>query len=122
MGTSDGNIIATIMTIHMPRNDSAAAVQVCPGIRIQTIDMVHPPGIGISPMADMDLHHQIVIATLLTNSTAETAKKPRWEIREETVARHHCPTSVLIFCSLSLPRFPFGTRLHQRWISVPTSG
>ena len=54
MGTSEGIIIATIITTHMPRNDAAAPGHVCPGIRIHAIDIVQPPGIGISPIADMD--------------------------------------------------------------------
>ena len=29
---SDGNIIAVIISIHMPRNDAAAADHVCPGM------------------------------------------------------------------------------------------
>jgi hypothetical protein len=36
---------------------------VCPGIRIHAIDMVQPPGIGISPSADMDAHQTIVRRT-----------------------------------------------------------
>ena len=38
-----------------PRNDAAAPGHVCPGIRIHAIDIVQPPGIGISPIADMFL-------------------------------------------------------------------
>jgi hypothetical protein len=38
----------------MPRNDDAAPGHVCPGIRIHAIDIVQPPGIGISPIAAMD--------------------------------------------------------------------
>ncbi|HEX2462711.1 MAG TPA: hypothetical protein VHJ58_21405 [Vicinamibacterales bacterium] len=60
MGTRDGSIIATIITTHMPRNDAAAPGHVCPGIRIHAIDIVQPPGIGISPIADMDAHQTIV--------------------------------------------------------------
>ena len=57
MGTSDGSIIATIITTHMPTNVSAASDHVCPGMRIHAIDIVQPPGIGIPPMADIDEHH-----------------------------------------------------------------
>ena len=60
----------------MPRNDAAAPGHVCPGIRIQVIDIVQPPGIGISPIADMDAHPTIVIAVLTAKSSAETPKKP----------------------------------------------
>jgi hypothetical protein len=56
----------------MPRNDAAAPGQVCPGIRIHAIDIVQPPGIGISPMADMDPHQTIVVAALAAKSSAET--------------------------------------------------
>jgi hypothetical protein len=44
----------------MPRNDAAAPSHVWPGIRIHAIDIVHPPGMGISPIADMDAHQTIV--------------------------------------------------------------
>ncbi len=75
MGTKDGNIIATIITIHMPRNNAAAPAHVCPGIRIHAIDIVQPPGIGISPIADMDADQTIVPAALAAKSSAETPKK-----------------------------------------------
>ena len=76
----------------MLRNDPAKEDHVCPGICIQTIDMVQPPGMGISPIAVMDAHHMIVSAALPMNSNAETAKKPRWEIRAETIINlaDHC--------------------------------
>src|SRR6185436_6532280 len=74
MGTRDGSIIATIITIHMPRNVAAAADHVCPGIRIHAIDIVQPPGIGIPGMEDMDAHQTIVTAALATKSSAETPK------------------------------------------------
>jgi hypothetical protein len=44
----------------MPRNDAAATGHVCPGIRIHAIDIVHPPGIGISPIADIDANQSIM--------------------------------------------------------------
>ena len=72
MGTSDGSIIATIITTHMARNDAAARGHVCPGIRIHAIDIVQPPGIGISPIADIDMHQTIVPAALAAKSSAET--------------------------------------------------
>jgi hypothetical protein len=59
----------------MPRNDAAARGHVCPGIRIHAIDIVQPPGIGISPIADMDAHQTIVTAALAAKSSAETPKK-----------------------------------------------
>src|SRR4029450_3559844 len=87
MGTKEGSIIATIITTHMPRNDAAAPGHVCPGIRIHAIDIVQPPGIGISPIADMDASRTIVSAALATKSSAETPKKARWEARSEAVRR-----------------------------------
>ncbi|HWS71431.1 MAG TPA: hypothetical protein VN605_04925 [Thermoanaerobaculia bacterium] len=59
----------------MPRNDAAAAGQVWPGIRIQAIDIVQPPGIGIPPIADMRAHQTIVTAALPVKSSAEALKK-----------------------------------------------
>src|SRR4030081_3581653 len=87
MGTKDGSIIATIITTHMPRNDAAAPGHVCPGIGIHAIDIVQPPGIGISPIADMDAHQTIVTAALAAKSSAETPKKTCWEARSETMRR-----------------------------------
>jgi hypothetical protein len=40
----------------MPRNDAAAPGHVSPHIGIHAIDIVQLPGIGISPIADMDAH------------------------------------------------------------------
>ena len=71
----------------MPMNDAAAPGHVCPGIRIHAIDIVQPPGIGISPIADMDAHQTIVTAALAAKSSAETPKKARSEARSETVRR-----------------------------------
>src|SRR5438552_19207908 len=87
MGIKDGSIIATIITTHMPRNDAAAPGHVWPGIRIHAIDIVQPPGIGISPIADMDVHQTIVTAALAAKSSAETPKKARWEARSVTTRR-----------------------------------
>jgi hypothetical protein len=78
MGTRDGSIIAAIITVHMPRKDAAAPIHVCPGIRIHAIDMLQPPGIGISPIADMDAQEWIVATVLATRSRAEMPKKARW--------------------------------------------
>ncbi len=71
----------------MPRNDAATPGHVCPGIRIHAIDIVQPPGIGISPIADMDAHQTIVTAALVANSSAEMPKKARSEARPETMRR-----------------------------------
>src|SRR4029450_1150854 len=67
----------TTIPTHMPRNDAAAPGQVCPDIRIHAIDIVQPPGIAISPMADMDPHQKIVPPALAANSSAATARKRR---------------------------------------------
>src|ERR1043165_3576148 len=77
MGTSDGSIIATIITIHMARNDAAAPTHVCPGMRIHAIDIVQPPGIGMSSIADIDVHQAMVTAALAGKSSAAAAKKAR---------------------------------------------
>ncbi len=77
MRTKDGSIIVIIMATHMARNDAMASGHVCPGIRIHAIDMVQPPGIGISPIADMEAHHTIVSAAVAMKSSTETAKKTR---------------------------------------------
>src|SRR5258708_14872573 len=84
MGTRDGSTMATIITTHMPRNDAAGSGRVCPGIRIQAIDIAPPPGSGISPIAAMDAHQTIVTAALAAKSSAETPKKARWEARSTT--------------------------------------
>src|SRR6185312_338166 len=86
MGTRDGSIIATIITTHMPRNDAAAPSHVWPGIRIQAIDIVQPPGIGIPPIADMDVHQMIVTAVLAAKRSAETPKKAGSEARPEIMS------------------------------------
>src|SRR5687767_4522632 len=75
------------MTTHMPRNDAAAPGQVCPGIRIHAIDIVQPPGIGISPIPDIDAHQPTVSTVLAAKSSAETPRKARWEACSETMGR-----------------------------------
>src|ERR1700737_2486257 len=87
MGTRDGSTIATIITTHMPRNNAAAPGHVCPGIRIHAIDIVQPPGIGISPIADINAHQSIVTVTLAANSSAETPQNACWEARSEAMRR-----------------------------------
>jgi hypothetical protein len=54
---------------------------------IHIIDIVQPPGIGIPPIADMDAHQTIVSVALAAKSSAETAKKARWETRSQTIGR-----------------------------------
>src|SRR4249920_766498 len=75
------------MTTHMPRNDAAAPGHVCPGRRIHTIDIVQPPGIGISPIADMDRHQRIVTAALAAKSSAETPRNAWWDARSDAMRR-----------------------------------
>src|SRR5438132_7332916 len=87
MGTRDGSIIATIITTHMPRNATAAPGHDCPGIRVHAIDIVQPPGIGISRIADMDAYQTIVTAVLAAKSSAETPRNARREARSETIRR-----------------------------------
>src|SRR6202158_689676 len=87
MGTKDGSIIATIITDHMPRNDSAAPGHVCPGIRIHAVDIVQPPGIGISPIAAMDPLQALVPAALAAKSSAKTPKNARSEALPEATHR-----------------------------------
>jgi hypothetical protein len=57
------------------------------GIRIHAIDIVQPPGIGISPIADMDAHQTIVSAALAAKSSAETPKNACWKSRPEAIRR-----------------------------------
>jgi hypothetical protein len=59
----------------MPMNDAAAPGHVCPGIRIHAADIVQPPGIGISPIADIDAHQTTVTAAAAAKSSAEMPKK-----------------------------------------------
>ena len=41
----------------------------------RAIDILQPPGVGISPIADMDAHQTIVTAALAAKSSAETPKR-----------------------------------------------
>jgi hypothetical protein len=74
MGSNEGSIIGTIITIHMARNEAAAPDQVCPGIRIHAIDIVQPPGIAVPRIADVDGQHAIVNAAPTAKSSAEAPK------------------------------------------------
>jgi len=58
--------------VHIPTNAAAAPDHDCPGIRIHIMDIVHPPGICISPMPAIDAPEAIVIAALAATTTAET--------------------------------------------------
>ena len=106
MGVNDGNIIAAIIAAHMPRNDANDCTQVCPGMRIHAIDIVQPPGIGISLIADMDLHQTIVTAALRIKSSAETQKNTRCDGHWES-AQHACVralTCLTVLVLILLPR------------------
>jgi hypothetical protein len=85
MGTRHGSIIAAIITTHIARNDAAVPIHVCPGIRIQAIVIVQPPGIGISPLADMEPHQCTVTIALTAKRSADVPKKARCEDRSETM-------------------------------------
>jgi hypothetical protein len=68
---------------------AAAPGHVCPGIRIQVIDIARSPGtitgMSISPMPDMEAHQTIVTVALAAKSKAKTPKKARREDRSETM-------------------------------------
>jgi len=55
-------------------------------IRIHAIDIVQPPGIGISPNADMDAHHTIVPAALAAKSSAEAPRNARSEAMRREIS------------------------------------
>jgi hypothetical protein len=56
-------------------------------MRIHAIDIVQPPGIGISLIADMDPHQTIVTAAHRMKSSADTHKNTRCEGRWDS-AQH----------------------------------
>src|SRR5262250_2614196 len=99
--------MATIITIHMPRNDAAAPGHVCPGIRIHAIDMVQPPGIGISPVGDMEAHQTIVTVALAAKRSAVTPRSARSLIRSsamgcENLGSRTCATTAMSRSALVL--------------------
>jgi hypothetical protein len=61
----------------MRTKETVARAHVCPGIRIHAIDIVQPPGIGISPLADIALHQAAVTAIQTTNIIAKDKMKLR---------------------------------------------
>lgn len=67
MGDNDGNIMATIMTAHMPMNDAAAPIQPCPHIGCQTI--------ASSGMAAIEAFQQMVATALATKTSATMPTK-----------------------------------------------
>jgi hypothetical protein len=46
--------MASIISVHIAKKATAAPAHVCPGMRIQVIDIVQPPGMTIPP--DIDEH------------------------------------------------------------------
>src|SRR6266545_3416696 len=114
MGTKDGSIIATIITIHMPRNDAATPGHVCPAICIHAIDIVQPPGIGIPPIANMEAHRATVTAALTAKSSAETPPKISCEARSEVIRREILPCR----CSRH-DRSPRGSALLVLVVAAP---
>jgi hypothetical protein len=68
---------------HMPKNEDVTPAHVCPGMRIQVIDIVQPPGIGIPPVADMDFDQRTVTAVLTMKSNTMTPMNVRPESRSE---------------------------------------
>jgi hypothetical protein len=85
----------------MARNDTAAPAHVCPGIRIHAIDIIQPPRIDISPIADMDEHQSIVTAVLAAKSNAEMPKKARSDARPDTMPATMALEDRLSKCSSS---------------------
>ena len=49
MGSVDGSIIATIMATHISAKERPAPMRDSPRIGIHIMDIVHPPGMAISP-------------------------------------------------------------------------
>ncbi|HZQ54948.1 MAG TPA: hypothetical protein VFB14_22300 [Bryobacteraceae bacterium] len=83
----EGNIIAIIITIHMPMNEAVVSSHVRPGIRIHIIDIVQPPGMGMPCIVDIDMDQKIVSAALVAKSNAQTATKTRAEFRSRAKPR-----------------------------------
>jgi hypothetical protein len=77
MGTNEGSIIATIIRTHIATNETAEPHQVCPGMRIHVMDIDQPPGIDISPIADMEAHHTIDNSAVTTNTKADVPTNAR---------------------------------------------
>src|SRR5262249_44805703 len=79
------SIIAPIITTHMPTNDAAVLSHVWPGIRIHIIDIVQPPGIGISPISSAP-------RVLVVTAPPETSLvAPSWRTIEPLV---HAPQTI----------------------------
>ena len=108
---------------HMQRNDAAAPGHVCPDIRIHAIDIVQPPGIGISPIADMDAHQTIVAAALAAKISAETPRNACWEARSEAmVVRFPVPQLRHDTREFAQPFLYSSWRRHQTSVSLRPLG
>jgi hypothetical protein len=56
----------------MPTNDAATPGHVCPHMGVHIVDMLQPPGMGISPIADMDAQAAMAAVALTANSNPQT--------------------------------------------------
>ena len=81
MGSSAGSIMATIITVHMPVNMPKWPSQLCPGMRIQVMDMAQPPGISMPGMDDMEPHQAMVTATQTMKISVAVARNARSEFQ-----------------------------------------
>ena len=69
----------------MATNHAVTPSHVCPSIGIQVIDIVQPPGIGISCMDDMEPHQTVVTAALVRKSSPEVPKNACCEVLSEVM-------------------------------------
>jgi hypothetical protein len=56
----------------MPTNDAATPGHVCPHMGVHIVDMLQPPGMGISPIVDMDAQAAMAAVALTANSNPQT--------------------------------------------------
>ena len=112
------SIIATIISVHIPRNATPAPTQLSPGMRIQAMDIVHPPGMAMPP--DIDWHQTTVPTALAMNSSRLPVRRRRSARSGDSSARREitgdqssyrswCRTQACVKSSASSSR-PFGTR------------
>src|SRR5947207_12493251 len=67
------------MTSHIAKNREPLPAQASPGIGVQTVDRVQPPGLAITPLMDRD--KWTVAAVLARNSTAPVPRSGSWPDR-----------------------------------------
>src|SRR5262245_16352493 len=108
-----GSIIATIITIHIPRNDAPAPSQLCPGILIHAMDMVQPPAIGMPP--DIDPQKSTVTATLAANKSAQPVRNRHSRADAGRRTSTEAGSSALIPVVVAHP----GLREFQRFLVAP---